>query len=153
MVAENLLAKGVNTIAYSYIGPEVTWPIYKSGTIGRAKEHLAQTAEKLNQFLQEKLQGRALISVNKAVVTQASSAIPVVPLYNSVLFKVMKEKNLQPRILYPARFSFRFDREIKSFTTKVKRIQQRQTSFKTNAKGTPPGRKHRRRESPTKNKP
>ena len=69
------------------------------------------------------------------------------------IFKVMKEKNLQPRILYPARFSFRFDREIKSFTTKVKRIQQRQTSFKTNAKGTPPGRKHRRRESPTKNKP
>lgn len=94
LVAENLLEKGVATIAYSYIGPEVTWPIYKSGTIGRAKEHLAQTAEKLNQFLQEKLQGRALISVNKAVVTQASSAIPVVPLYNSVLFKVMKEKGL-----------------------------------------------------------
>ncbi len=94
LVAENLLGKGVATIAYSYIGPEVTWPIYKSGTIGRAKEHLAQTAEKLNQFLQEKLQGRALISVNKAVVTQASSAIPVVPLYNSVLFKVMKEKGL-----------------------------------------------------------
>lgn len=94
LVAENLLEKGVATIAYSYIGPKVTWPIYKSGTIGRAKEHLAQTAEKLNQFLQEKLQGRALISVNKAVVTQASSAIPVVPLYNSVLFKVMKEKGL-----------------------------------------------------------
>ena len=94
LVAENLLEKGASTIAYSYIGPEVTWPIYKSGTIGRAKEHLAQTAEKLNQFLQEKLQGRALISVNKAVVTQASSAIPVVPLYNSVLFKVMKEKGL-----------------------------------------------------------
>jgi len=65
----------------------------------------------------------------------------------------MKEKNLQPRILYPARLSFSFDKEIKSFPTKVKRIQQHQSSFKTNAKGTPLGRKHKRRESPTENKP
>ena len=65
----------------------------------------------------------------------------------------MKEKKLQPRILYPARLSFRFDREIKSFPTKVKRIQQHQTSFKTNAKGTPLGRKHKRRKSSTENKP
>ena len=94
LVAENLLAEKATTIAYSYIGPEVTWPIYKSGTIGQAKAHLMQTAEVLSRFLAEKLQGRALISVNKAVVTQASSAIPVVPLYNSVLFKIMKTKGL-----------------------------------------------------------
>ena len=94
LVAEKLLAPNATTVAYSYIGPEVTWPIYKSGTIGRAKAHLAETAEKLNNFLSEQIQGRALISVNKAVVTQASSAIPVVPLYNSILFKVMKEAGL-----------------------------------------------------------
>ncbi len=94
LVNENLLEQGATTIAYSYIGPEITWPIYKSGTIGRAKEHLAKTAERLNEFLGESVQGHALISVNKAVVTQASSAIPVVPLYNSVLFKIMKEKGL-----------------------------------------------------------
>ena len=94
LVAEKLLASNATTVAYSYIGPEVTWPIYKSGTIGRAKAHLAETAERLNDFLSEHIQGKALISVNKAVVTQASSAIPVVPLYNSILFKVMKEAGL-----------------------------------------------------------
>ena len=94
LVAEKLLAPNATTVAYSYIGPEVTWPIYKSGTIGRAKAHLAETAERLNDFLSEHIQGKALISVNKAVVTQASSAIPVVPLYNSILFKVMKEAGL-----------------------------------------------------------
>ena len=94
LVAEKLLAPNATTVAYSYIGPEVTWPIYKSGTIGRAKAHLAETAERLNNFLSEQIQGKALISVNKAVVTQASSAIPVVPLYNSILFKVMKEAGL-----------------------------------------------------------
>ena len=94
LVAEKLLSQDAMTMAYSYIGPEVTWPIYKSGTIGRAKEHLMQTAERLDRFLSEQLQGRALISVNKAVVTQASSAIPVVPLYNSILFKVMKDAGL-----------------------------------------------------------
>lgn len=91
---EKLLANGVTAVAYSYVGPEITWPIYKDGTIGRAKEHLTQTAEKLNRFLHDQLQGRALISVNKAVVTQASSAIPVVPLYISILFKVMKAKGV-----------------------------------------------------------
>lgn len=94
LVQENLLEKNATTIAYSYIGPEVTWPIYKSGTIGQAKAHLMKTAETLNTFLKEKIDGHALISVNKAVVTQASSAIPVVPLYNSVLFKIMKAKGL-----------------------------------------------------------
>ena len=94
LAEEGLLEEKATTLAYSYIGPEITWPIYKSGTIGQAKAHLMRTAEKLNSFLSEKLRGRALISVNKAVVTQASSAIPVVPLYNSVLFKVMKSMNL-----------------------------------------------------------
>lgn len=94
LAEEHLLEPHTTTIAYSYIGPEVTWPIYKSGTIGQAKLHLTKTAEALNAFLRKECQGRALVSVNKAVVTQASSAIPVVPLYNSVLFKVMKEKGL-----------------------------------------------------------
>lgn len=84
-----VLAEGCKTVAYDYIGPELTWPVYTNGTIGAAKKHLRQTAANLNKRL-ESLGGSALISVNKAVVTQASSAIPVVPLYISILFKVMK---------------------------------------------------------------
>jgi len=91
LAAENLLANDVMTVAYSYIGPELTHPIYKDGTIGRAKEHLHTTAKKLDKKLKS-YQGRALISVNKGVVTQASAAIPVVPLYISLLFKLMKAK-------------------------------------------------------------
>mgnify|MGYP003574908776 CR=1 FL=1 len=91
LLAQDLLAPGVKTIAYSYIGPDLTHPIYKDGTIGKAKEHLKQTAEQLNQTLKN-IGGDAAISVNKAVVTQASAAIPVVPLYISLLFKAMKEK-------------------------------------------------------------
>jgi enoyl-[acyl-carrier protein] reductase / trans-2-enoyl-CoA reductase (NAD+) len=89
LLAENLLAPGVQTFAYSYIGPELTWPIYKNGTIGQAKEDL----ERVQRALDEKLAsigGKAWVSVNKALVTQASSAIPVVPLYISLLYKVMK---------------------------------------------------------------
>lgn len=91
LAKKNLLAEGVITIAYSYMGPTLTHPIYKNGTIGTAKEHLKETAEKLNQQLKS-YNGHALISVNKAVVTQASAAIPVVPLYIALLFKLMKEK-------------------------------------------------------------
>lgn len=87
----DLLADGVTTFALSYIGPELTHAIYKDGTIGKAKDDLQASAARINEFLGEK-RGRAFISVNKAVVTQASSAIPVVPLYVSLLFKVMKEK-------------------------------------------------------------
>ena len=90
LLAENLIAPGAQTIAYSYIGPELTWPIYKNGTIGKAKEDL----ERVQRVLDEKLAalgGKAWVSVNKALVTQASSAIPVVPLYISLLYKVMKE--------------------------------------------------------------
>lgn len=81
----------VITMAYSYIGPELTHAVYKNGTIGKAKDHLQETSDKLNKQL-EVTGGKSFISVNKAVVTQASSAIPVVPLYMSILFKVMKEK-------------------------------------------------------------
>jgi len=77
-------------ISYSYIGPEVTWPIYKNGTIGLAKDDLERAARRIDAMLKAHGGGRAFISVNKALVTQASSAIPVVPLYISVLYKIMK---------------------------------------------------------------
>jgi enoyl-[acyl-carrier protein] reductase / trans-2-enoyl-CoA reductase (NAD+) len=93
LLQEGLLAPKAITIAYSYIGPALTHPIYKDGTIGRAKQHLQQTAAALNKKLAA-LQGHALISVNKALVTQASAAIPVVPLYISILFKIMKEQGV-----------------------------------------------------------
>lgn len=84
-----VLADGFKTVAYSYIGPELTWAIYTDGTIGRAKIHLEQTAKEMNAAYGE---STALVSVNKALVTQASSAIPVVPLYISILYKIMKAK-------------------------------------------------------------
>jgi enoyl-[acyl-carrier protein] reductase/trans-2-enoyl-CoA reductase (NAD+) len=85
-----LLAPGATSVAYSYIGPEVTWPIYRNGTIGLAKNDLERAARRIDALLDAHGHGRAFISVNKALVTQASSAIPVVPLYISVLYKVMK---------------------------------------------------------------
>ncbi len=87
---ENVLAEDAITCAYSYVGPELTHAIYKNGTIGRAKDHLLATAYELDKQLRA-TGGRAFVSVNKALVTQASSAIPVVPLYMSILFKLMKE--------------------------------------------------------------
>lgn len=87
-----LLAPNTQSVAYSYIGPEVTWAIYKNGTIGLAKNDLERAARNIDSLLKLKYSGRAFISVNKALVTQASSAIPVVPLYISILYKVMKEK-------------------------------------------------------------
>ena len=87
----NLLADNFKTLAYSYIGPELTHDIYTNGTIGAAKQHLQETADRLNERYADR-GGMAAISVNKALVTQASSAIPVVPLYMSILFKYMKEK-------------------------------------------------------------
>ncbi len=88
-----VLAEGAKTVAYSYIGPAVTHSIYREGTIGRAKDDLEASAHAIDAKLRE-LGGRAYVSVNKALVTQASSAIPVVPLYISLLFKIMKEKGL-----------------------------------------------------------
>ncbi len=87
-----LLAPGATSVAYSYIGPAVTWPVYKNGTIGLAKNDLERAAKSINATLKCNGYGRAFISVNKALVTQASSAIPVVPLYISMLYKVMKAK-------------------------------------------------------------
>lgn len=91
--SHDLLEKGAITIAYSYIGPDLTRPIYRDGTIGKAKEHLEKTVKQLNADL-SKIGGKAFVSVNKALVTQASSAIPVVPLYISILYKVMKAKGI-----------------------------------------------------------
>ncbi|MBB2951902.1 MULTISPECIES: enoyl-ACP reductase FabV [Sphingobacterium] len=88
-----VLADGVKTVAYSYIGPELTFPIYRNGTIGRAKDDLEGTVPALNDLLKD-INGVSYVSVNKALVTQSSSAIPVVPLYISLLYKVMKEKGI-----------------------------------------------------------
>ena len=86
-----VLADGFQTVAYSYIGPDLTYPIYTNGTIGRAKEHLEESAARMNAQFGA---ATAYVSVNKALVTQASSAIPVVPLYISLLYKVMKKHDL-----------------------------------------------------------
>lgn len=88
-----VLAPGVKTVAFSYIGPEVTFPVYREGTVGKAKEHLEATAHTLSKKLAP-IGGSAYVSVNKALVTRSSAVIPVVPLYISLLFKVMKERNL-----------------------------------------------------------
>lgn len=88
-----VLADNATTIAYSYIGSEITKAVYRDGSIGRAKDHLEATALKLDKELKAG-GGRAYVSVSKALVTQSSSAIPIVPLYVSALYKVMKEKGL-----------------------------------------------------------
>ncbi|WP_426063247.1 enoyl-ACP reductase FabV [Flavobacterium sp. DSP2-3-1] len=91
--AENLLAAGATTVAYSYIGPSLTEAVYRKGTIGRAKDHLEATAFAITDSLAA-IDGKAYVSVNKALVTQASSAIPVIPLYISLLYKIMKEEGI-----------------------------------------------------------
>ena len=95
LLANDLLAPGARTVAYSYIGPEVTWPIYKDGTIGQAKKDLEKTARRLDAKLVTERGGRAWVAVNKAVVTQASAAIPVVPLYISLLGPALKSRELE----------------------------------------------------------
>jgi enoyl-[acyl-carrier protein] reductase / trans-2-enoyl-CoA reductase (NAD+) len=90
---ENLLAEGAVTVAYSYIGPALTEAVYRKGTIGRAKDHLEATAFTITDNLKS-IGGKAYVSVNKALVTQASSAIPVIPLYISLLYKIMKEEGI-----------------------------------------------------------
>ncbi len=90
---EGLLAAGFKTVSYTYIGTELTWPIYWEATLGKAKEDLDRAAGTIRQALAP-LGGDARVAVLKAVVTQASSAIPVVPLYASILFSVMKEMSL-----------------------------------------------------------
>ncbi|MDR2767464.1 MAG: trans-2-enoyl-CoA reductase family protein [Treponema sp.] len=93
--SEKLLAGDARTVAYTYIGPELSWAIYKNGTIGRAKLDLERAAAAINAKLSAgPAKGRAWISVNKALVTRASAVIPIIPFYVSCLFKVMKEKGL-----------------------------------------------------------
>lgn len=93
MQQAGVLADGVTTIAYSYIGPEVTEAVYRKGTIGRAKDHLEASAFEITDRLKS-VNGKAYVSVNKALVTQASSAIPVIPLYISLLYKIMKAEGV-----------------------------------------------------------
>ena len=88
-----LLADGATTVAYSYIGPGLTEAVYRKGTIGRAKDHLESTAHDIANKLKD-INGSAYVSVNKALVTQASSAIPVIPLYISLLYKIMKKEGI-----------------------------------------------------------
>ena len=93
MKEAGVLAQNATTVAYSYIGPALTEAVYRKGTIGRAKDHLEATAFTITDYLKD-LGGKAYVSVNKALVTQASSAIPVIPLYISLLYKTMKEKGI-----------------------------------------------------------
>lgn len=88
----DVLSEGIKTVAYSYIGPSLSYAIYRDGTIGEAKKHLERTAKKMDAELQASLKGKAYISVNKGVVSRLSVSIPIITLYLSVLFKVMKKK-------------------------------------------------------------
>ena len=93
LLKADVLAENVKTVAYSYIGPLLTESVYRRGTIGAAKDHLEATAFTITNKLKN-CKGQAYVSVNKALVTQASSAIPVIPLYISLLYKVMKEEGI-----------------------------------------------------------
>lgn len=88
----DVLAKGCVTVAYSYIGPAISHSIYRNGTIGGAKKHLASTARSLDAAMKKTLGGSAYISVNKGLVTRSSAVIPIIPLYLAILMKVMKAK-------------------------------------------------------------
>ncbi len=94
----DLLAPGFRTVAYSYVGPQVTNEIYRTGTIGRAKEHLEASAAAITRSLAA-LEGEAIVSVNKGVVTQASAAIPGVSLYISLLTRVMKARGTDESVI------------------------------------------------------
>lgn len=93
LAAAGVLAPGARSVAFSYIGTEITWPIYWHGALGKAKVDLDQTAQRLHARLQQS-GGSANVAVLKSVVTQASAAIPVMPLYISMVYKIMKEKGL-----------------------------------------------------------
>ncbi len=86
----DVLEKGVKTVSYSYIGTDITWPIYWHGALGKAKEDMDRAAAALRESLSA-VEGSANIAVLKSVVTQASAAIPVMPLYLAMSFKIMKE--------------------------------------------------------------
>ena len=97
LLSEDLLAPRANIVAYSYIGPQITDQIYSSGTIGLAKADLEQRINAIDTRLLDQINGRAYLSVNKAVVSQASAAIPIVPLYISILYQIMDAKNLNEK--------------------------------------------------------
>ncbi|MEC8892290.1 MAG: enoyl-ACP reductase FabV [Candidatus Poribacteria bacterium] len=97
LLSEDLLAPRANIVAYSYIGPQITDQIYSSGTIGLAKADLEQRINAIDTGLLDQINGRAYLSVNKAVVSQASAAIPIVPLYISILYQIMDAKNLNEK--------------------------------------------------------
>ena len=93
LLAKGLLAPSFKSVAYSYIGPALTYPIYREGTIGRAKEHLEASSHTISEKLKP-IGGEAFVSINKALVTRASAVIPVVPLYIALLYQVMKERGV-----------------------------------------------------------
>ena len=97
LLSEDLLAPRAKLVAYSYIGPQITDQIYSSGTIGLAKADLEQRINAIDTRLLDQINGRAYLSVNKAVVSQASAAIPIVPLYISILYQIMDAKNLNEK--------------------------------------------------------
>ncbi len=105
LASAKLLANGCKSVAYTYVGPKLTWPIYRDGTIGRAKEDLERAGRAIDDRLRAN-GGAAFVSVMKAVVTQASSAIPVVPLYISLLFKIMKAKGIHEGCIEQAQRMF-----------------------------------------------
>lgn len=90
----DVLTEGFKTVAYSYLGPKVTYGIYKEGTIGAAKRDLERTSNELNDYLGKKYHGEAYVSLSKALMTRASAVIPVFPLYAALLYKIMKEKGI-----------------------------------------------------------
>jgi enoyl-[acyl-carrier protein] reductase/trans-2-enoyl-CoA reductase (NAD+) len=93
LLKAGVLAEGVKTVSYSYIGTDITWPIYWHGALGKAKEDMDRAAATLRKKLAV-IKGSANVAVLKSVVTQASAAIPVMPLYIALCFKVMKEMNI-----------------------------------------------------------
>ncbi len=94
----NVLAEGCQTVAYSYIGTEITWPIYWHGALGKAKEDLDRAALAIRQSMQD-IKGDARVAVLKSVVTQASAAIPVMPLYIALCFRVMREQGIHESVI------------------------------------------------------
>lgn len=98
LLGAGVLADGVKTVSYSYIGTDITWPIYWHGALGKAKEDMDRAATAINEKLAP-LHGSANVAVLKSVVTQASAAIPVMPLYIAMSFKVMKEQGLHEGVL------------------------------------------------------
>jgi enoyl-[acyl-carrier protein] reductase/trans-2-enoyl-CoA reductase (NAD+) len=105
LLEENVLADGFKTTLFSYIGPEVTRPFYRTGTLGMAKKHTEETSEKLNELLKEKVNGESIICVSKAIITKASVVIPVLPIYTAALYKIMLEKDIhEDAIMHKHRF-------------------------------------------------